>query len=28
MTPTRKVIKPELVRLLLAQADMHGRPAA
>lgn len=28
MTPTRKVIKPELVRRLLAQAEMQGRPAA
>ena len=27
-TPTRKVIKPELVRRLLAQAEMQGRPAA
>lgn len=28
MTPTRKVIKSELVRRLLAQTDMQGRPAA
>jgi len=28
MTPTRKVIKPELVRRLLAQSEMQGRPAA
>jgi hypothetical protein len=28
MTPTRKVIKPKLVRLLLAQTGMQGRPAA
>jgi non-ribosomal peptide synthetase component E (peptide arylation enzyme) len=28
MTPTRKVIKPELVRLLLAQSEVQGRPAA
>ena len=28
MTPTRKVIKPELVRRALAQSDLRGRPAA
>jgi cyclohexanecarboxylate-CoA ligase len=28
MTPTRKVIKPELVRRMLTQAEMQGRPAA
>lgn len=28
MTPTRKVIKPELVRRLLAQSELQGRPAA
>jgi cyclohexanecarboxylate-CoA ligase len=28
MTPTRKVIKPELVRRLIAQSEMQGRPAA
>jgi cyclohexanecarboxylate-CoA ligase len=28
MTPTRKVIKPELVRRALAQSDIRGRPAA
>jgi cyclohexanecarboxylate-CoA ligase/acyl-CoA synthetase len=28
MTPTRKVIKPELVRRLFAQSEMQGRPAA
>jgi cyclohexanecarboxylate-CoA ligase/acyl-CoA synthetase len=28
MTPTRKIIKPELVRRLLAHWDVRGRPAA
>jgi cyclohexanecarboxylate-CoA ligase/acyl-CoA synthetase len=28
MTPTRKVIKPELVQRLLARSDSRGRPAA